>query len=117
MRDIPCNLSGYTLMLTEPPEMKTREGKDGQTEVVTDRDTKAALFVVSLFAKQRRVEGRKAPRGEEIKVTVEADPGELEDGAYVELIDPRVSPYSFKNDEGQTVSGISFRAAAIKPRG
>jgi hypothetical protein len=115
MRDIPCNLGGYTLMVTESPEMKTRQTDDGGTELVIDRDTKANLFVLSLFAKQRPVNGRKF-KGEEIKVTIETDPGELTEGTYVELIDSRVSPYSFKNDRNETVAGISFRAAGVTPR-
>jgi hypothetical protein len=116
MRDIPCNLGGYSLMVTEAPEMKTRQTGDGGTEVVVDRDTKANLFVLSVFAKQRPVNGRKV-KGEEIKITIEMDPGDLAEGTYVELIDARVSPYSFKNDNGQTVAGISFRAAGVTPRG
>jgi len=115
MRDIPCNLGGYTLMVTEAPEMKTRKDESGKDVLVTDRDTKATLFVVSLFAKQRPANGRKF-KGEEIKVTVETDPGELDEGTYVELIDARVSPYSFKNDSGETIAGISFRAVGVKPR-
>jgi hypothetical protein len=109
MRNIPINLGGYRLMITELPTMKTREGKDGQTEVVTDNDG-VTKFVVSVFAK---VKGQK---GEEIKVTLSTDPGQqFEDGDLVELVDATISPYAFKNDRGETVAGVAFSAAGLKP--
>lgn len=107
MRDIPVNLGGYKLMVTEEPTQKTRE-RDGVTEFVTDREG-ASLFVVSLFAKT------KGQRGEEIRVTLESDPGEVEDGAVVELINARLNHYEFVNSQGEKVSGISFKAAGLKP--
>ena len=114
MQQIPVNLGGYKLMVTEEPAMKTRT-VDGRDEIVTDREG-LTQFVVGLFAKQRPAAGQKAPKGEEIKVTLTADPGEgFEDGSYVELIDATVTPYSFKNDKGETVSGIAFKAAGLKP--
>lgn len=115
MRDIPCNLGGYTLMVTEPPEMKMQKDEHGNVSAVVDRVTKAALFVVGMLAKQPATVDFK-PKGEEIRVTVETDPGELGFGTFVELINVRVSPFSFKNDSGQTVAGISFRAAGVKPK-
>jgi hypothetical protein len=49
-------------------------------------------------------------------VTLDADPGEgFVDDTRVELISPRVSPYSFKNDRGETVSGVAFSALGLKP--
>src|SRR5690348_11333192 len=108
MRNIPVNLGGYRLMVTEAPVMKTRE-EDGRVETVTDRDG-ATLFTVSLFAKQ------KGEKGEEIKVTLATDPGEtFEEGDLVELVNATLSPYSFKNAKGETVSGIAFRAMGLKP--
>lgn len=115
MRDIPCDLGGYTLMVTEAPEIKMAE-KDGKTEAVVDRDTKAQMFVVSVFAKRRPTADRKF-KGEEIKITLETDPGAIDTGTYVELINARMSPYSFKNDSNETVAGISFRATGLTPRG
>jgi hypothetical protein len=110
MRNIPINLGGYRLMITELPTMKTREGKDGQTEVVTDNEG-VTKFVVSVFAK---VKGQK---GEEIKVTLATDPGQqFEDGDLVELVDATISPYAFKNDRGETVAGVAFSAGGLKPR-
>lgn len=111
MRNIPINLTGYRLMISESPTMKTREGKDGQAEIVTDREG-VTKFVVSLFAKT------KGQKGEEIKVTLATDPGEgFDEGDLVELVSPAVSPYSFKNDAGDTVAGIAFNAAGLKPLG
>ena len=110
MRDIPVNLGGYRLMVTEAPVLKTREGENGP-EVVTDRDG-ANLYTVSLFAK------KKGEKGEEIKVTLTTDPGEsVEEGDMVELIDATITPYSFKNDRGEVVAGIAFKAAGLKPVG
>ena len=51
-------------------------------------------------------------------MTLDADPGEgfsEDDMTRVELIDPRVSPYSFKNDKNETVSGVAWGAAGMKP--
>ncbi|GAA3857513.1 hypothetical protein GCM10022243_23770 [Saccharothrix violaceirubra] len=115
MRNIPVVLAGWRLRVTEDPELKTYE-KDGVQEVATDQDG-TSLFVVSLFAKPLPVEGRKAGKGEEIRVTLMMDPGSIGEGDLVELIDATVSPYSFKNDKGETVSGISFRAVGLKPLG
>jgi hypothetical protein len=109
MRNIPVNLTGYRLTIAEAPEMKMRKDEKGREEVVTDREG-SPKFVVSLFAK---VKGEK---GEEIRVTLDADPGEgFVDDTRVELISPRVSPYSFKNDRGETVSGVAFSALGLKP--
>ncbi|MER7116693.1 hypothetical protein ACWGRK_20575 [Saccharomonospora azurea] len=111
MRNIPVNLAGYRLMVTEPPAMKMRKDDAGREVVVTDREG-ATKFVVSLFAKT------KGEKGEEIRVTLDADPGEgFDEGDLIELVDARVSPYSFKNDRGETVSGIAFSAAGLKPLG
>lgn len=111
MRNIPINLGGYRLMIAEPPTMKTRKGKSGQEEIVTD-DEGVTRFVVSLFAK---IKGQK---GEEIRVTLATDPGEgFDDGDFVELVEPTLSPYAFKNDSGETVAGIAFSAKGLKPVG
>jgi len=117
MQNLPVDLGGYTLMVSECPEPKTRE-VDGRSEVVVDRATNARLFTVSLFAKLRAGEGGgRRGKGEEIKVTVETEPGEgFEEGTYVQLVGARVSPYSFQNERtGQVMSGLSFRAFGLTP--
>lgn len=109
MRNIPVDLGGYRLMVTELPTMKTRKNDAGQEEVVTDSEG-AAKFVVSLFAKT------KGQKGEEIKVTLSTDPGQvIEEGDVVQLVNATISPYSFRNDRGETVAGIAFAAVGLKP--
>ncbi|GAB3479356.1 hypothetical protein [Amycolatopsis cihanbeyliensis] len=116
MRDIPVNLNGFKLMVTEAPVMKMQE-KDGQMAPVTDREG-VAKFVVSLFAKRRTRPGEFAQKGEEIKVTLASDPGEgFEEGVYVELINGCLNSYQMETEDGRTISGISFKAEGLKPAG
>lgn len=109
MRNIPVDLSRYSAVVMEPPAMKMRK-VNGQEEVAMDRDG-TVLFVVSVALK--------APEeaGEVLKVTLATDPtAQGEDfgfGSLVTLIEPTASPYSFKNDKGETVSGIAFRAKGL----
>ncbi|EMD27398.1 hypothetical protein [Amycolatopsis azurea] len=109
MRNIPVNLAGYRLTVSENVEMKMRK-EDGVEKVVTD-DKGNTKFVVALMVKA------KGQKGEEIRVTLDTDPGEgfsEDDMTRVELIDPRVTPYSFKNDKNETVSGVAWGAAGMK---
>jgi hypothetical protein len=86
MQNIPVILNGYRMTVVDPPAPKMRE--DGS--MVTNREG-VTQFVVSVFAKLRPGPGERAPKGEEIKVTLETDPGQgFEEGARVELISPRV---------------------------
>lgn len=111
MRDIPVDLSGYRLMVTEPPALKMKRTPDGMVEPATDGEG-ANLYTVSLFAK------KKGERGEEIRVTLATDPGDaVDEGDLVELIGATLTPYSFKNDRGETVFGIAFKAMGLKPVG
>jgi len=115
MRDIPVVLNGYKLTVVEPPAPKTRDDGSGQPVVVTDRDG-VTQFVVSLFAKLRTQPGQRAPKGEEIKVTLATDPGDgFGEDTRVELIDPRLNAYQIDSPDGRTVSGISFKAMGLKP--
>lgn len=109
LKNIPINLQGYKLMVTEAPQEKTRE-KDGVQEFVTNSEG-VQQFVVSLFAKRKVMPGEYAGKGEEIKVTLAADPGEgFEEGVYVQLIDAMVNHW--ENDNG---SGLWFRASGMAP--
>ncbi|MGW1676620.1 hypothetical protein, partial [Saccharopolyspora sp. NPDC002376] len=85
LKNIPVNMQGYKLMITEAPAIKMKEDEDtGEMKPITDRATGANQFVVSLFAKKRPQEGQFAEKGEEIKVTLTVDPGEgFEEGTYV----------------------------------
>lgn len=114
MRDIAVELSGYRLTVVEAPEMKMK--RDGSGPVV-DRNG-APQFVVSVFAKARAVDGQRAPKGEEIRVTLETDPGDEDffEGQRVELISPRVNAWEIRDEEtGRMSSGLAFKALGLKP--
>ncbi|RSM80419.1 hypothetical protein DMH04_30270 [Kibdelosporangium aridum] len=114
MRDIPVDLGGYKLMVTEAPTMKMRQ-KDGQMVAATDREG-VTQFVVALFAKRRPGPDGFSSKGEEIKVTLATDPGpDFEEGTYVELISACLNAYSMETEDGRTISGISFKAKGLKP--
>ena len=75
-------------------------------------------FVVSLFAKLRVQPGQRAPKGEEIKVTLATDPGEgFEEDIRVELVDARLNAYQIETEDGRSISGISFKAMGLNPVG
>ena len=115
MRDIPVLLTGYRLTVVEPPEPKTREDGNGRPVTVTDRNG-VTLFVVSLFAKQRVGAGERAPKGEEIKVTLATDPGEgFEEDTRVELVEAKLNAYQIDTEDGRSISGIAFKATGLKP--
>ena len=110
-------LDGFKLTVVEPPAPKTRQDANGADVPVTDRDG-VAQFVVSLFAKLQVQAGQRAPKGEEIKVTLTADPGEgFGEDTRVQLIDAKINPYSIESPDGRTVSGIAFKAMGIKHAG
>jgi hypothetical protein len=110
MRDISINLGGYRLTVVEPPMPKVRE--DGSP--VVDRNG-SARFVVSLFVKQLPVPGQRTPKGEEVRVTLATDPGDIAEGEWVELIDPRVNPWEIRDEStGRVSSGLAFSALGVK---
>lgn len=113
MRDISVNLSDHRLTIVEEPAMKMK--RDGSGPVV-DRDG-AAQFVVSVFAKRISMAGGFAPKGEELRVTLAADPGdEFQEGDRVELVDARVNAWEIRDDEtGRVSSGLAFKALGLKP--
>jgi hypothetical protein len=115
MRDIPVMLNGYKLTVVDPPAPKTRTDEHGAVVPVVDRQG-VTQFVVSVFAKLRVGPGERAPKGEEIKVTLLSDPGEgFGEDVRVELIDPRINAYQIESDNGRVNSGISFKALGLKP--
>jgi len=115
-RNIPIVTSGYKLTIVEPPAPKTKDdGRGGQT-VVVNRDG-VTQFVVSVFAKLRPAAGQRAPKGAEIKVTLETDPGDgFGEDSQVELINPRVSAYQMGAGKDMR-AGLSFKATGLKPAG
>ena len=114
MRDLPVDLSGYRLMVSEAPAVKMRQGDKGEDVIVTDRISGEPHYVVSLFAKPREAgpSGRRA-RGEEIKVTLLQAPADgIDEGSIVELVAPVVNAYEIR-DGDRFSSGLSFKASAI----
>lgn len=110
MKNIPVNLAGFRLTVVESPSVKVNE--DGSPKTDWSGATK---FEVALFARQKPVAGQRTPKGEEIRVTLATDPGAgFEEGDWIELIDPRVSPWEIK-DQGRMSSGLSFKAMGLKP--
>lgn len=110
MRNIPVDLREFRLMVSEEPAVKMRKNERGEQEPVADRETGALQYAVALFVKTT------GQRGEEIRVTLTADPGEgFSEGTLVELVGAMVSPYQFTNDRGEAVSGVSWRAGGLKP--
>ncbi len=115
MRDLPVVLSGYKCTVVDPPAPKTRDDGSGNQVTVTDRNG-VVQFVVSLFVKQRVGPGERAPKGEEIKVTLATDPGPgFEEDTRVELIDARVNAYQVEGSGGRVSSGLWFKAMGLKP--
>jgi hypothetical protein len=117
MRDIPVMLDGYKLTVVEPPAPKTRDDGTGRWVTVTNRDG-VTQFVVSLFAKLLVQPGQRAPKGEEIKVTLETDPGDgFGEDSRVALVGARISAYQIDTPDGRSISGISFKAMGLAPAG
>ena len=96
---------------------RVREKAVGATVQTTITDKAGATqFVVSLFAKLRVPPGQRAPKGEEIKVTLEADPGPgFGEDDRVELVNARLNAYQLDTPDGRTVAGISFKAMGLTP--
>jgi hypothetical protein len=113
MQNIPVVLDGYRMTVVEPPAVKVdQEGKPLLT-----RDG-VRQFVVHVFVKAQPGPGGRVPKGEEIKVTLETDPGEgFDEGTRVALVAPRVSPFEIKSDNGRVTSGLTFRAVGLAPAG
>ncbi|GAA3218376.1 hypothetical protein GCM10017691_01140 [Pseudonocardia petroleophila] len=117
MRDIPVVLDGYKLTVVEPPAPKMREDGNGGWLPVTNRDG-VTQFVVSLFAKLRTAPGQRPQKGEEIKVTLETDPGEgFGEDSRVALVNARINAYQIDSPDGRSISGISFKALSLAPAG
>jgi hypothetical protein len=117
VKNLPVLLSGYRLTIVDLPVPKTRDDGSGGQVVVVDRNG-ATQFVVSLFLKALAAPGERAPKGEEIKVTLETDPGPgFEEGDRVELINPRINSYQIDTEDGRSISGIAFKALGLKPAG
>jgi hypothetical protein len=117
VKNLPVLLSGYRLTIVDPPCPKTKDDGNGGQVVVVDRNG-VTQYVVAVFIKQLVGAGERAPKGEEIKVTLETDPGPgFDEGDRVELINPRINSYQIDTDDGRSISGIAFKALGLKPAG
>jgi len=115
LRNIPVELSGHKVLVTEAPTVKTREDANGADVVVTDHRTGATQYVVTLFVKPLPNEDGYAGKGAEIRCTLETDPGDaVSEGDRVELIHPRVSHWENELN-GRAMSGLAWRATGLKP--
>ena len=117
LQNIPANLGGFRLMVTEAPAVKMRETDRGELVPVVDRETGAEQYVVTLFAKPQPVAGRRPGKGEEIRVNLPSAPAdEIEEGDYVELVGLVINTYEMRGEDGRiTASGMWFKADALKP--
>lgn len=115
MQDIPINLGGYRLMVTEEPAVKMRENRAGELEPVVNKAGEMQ-YVVTLFAKTRLVAGQRPSKGEEIRVNLPGPPSdECPEGSYVELVGAVINTYEMRGDNGQiTASGVWFKAQGVK---
>ena len=115
IKDLPVELGGYKCTVVDPPRPKTRDDGAGNQVTVTDREG-TVQFVVSLFVKQRVAAGERAPKGEEIKVTLATDPGPgFDEDTRVELVDPRINDHQIDSPDGRSISGLAFKALGLKP--
>lgn len=117
MKNVPAELGGFKLMVTEVPEMKVKVDEEtGEATPVTDFASGEPTYKLGLFAKVKEA-GKDGfrPKGEEINVTIVGDPGELEEGMYVELSGVTTSPYAMHGKNNCNInSGLSFRAQGLR---
>ena len=106
MRNIPVNLTGFKLRVVEEPTVKTDQ--DGQ--ILTAYGTTDPLYTVAVFAKPMATEDGFRGKGEELKITLSTEPGQVEEGELVELIGPTVSHW-----ERDGRSGLTWKAQGLKP--
>ncbi|MFG1881114.1 hypothetical protein [Micromonospora sp. NPDC049102] len=106
MRNIPVNMSGFKLRVVEEPSIKA----DQDGKVLTAYGTSDPLYTVAVFAKPVATEDGYRGKGEELKITLSADPGQIDEGDLVELIGATVSHW-----ERDGKSGLSWKAKGVKP--
>ena len=120
MDNIAISLSEYSLRVTEPPTVKTRQLESGELEPVVNKAGEVQ-FVVAVFAKPRPVEGQKQGKGYEIRVNLGADPGDgFAEGMVVELLNPRLNLYAIADRDNPRLlasAGLWFKADGLKPAG
>jgi len=99
-------------LTVEPPAPKMRDNGPGGLMPVTDRQG-VTQFVVSL----RVQPGDGAPKGEEIRVTLQRIPGGVRGGHPRRADRRRVERHQTGTEDDRSISGISFKAMGLKPVG
>lgn len=114
LKNVPVVLEGYKVRVVEEPVMKTYKNRDtGKQEIATNKDG-APLYEMSIFMKAIPTEeGKKAPKGFEMKVTLETEPPSgIEEGELVALHQPRISQFVLDNgSQGVTLKALGVMAA------
>ncbi|WP_083680402.1 hypothetical protein [Pseudonocardia sp. Ae263_Ps1] len=107
-------LDDYKLTVVEPPAPKTRRDGD-RTEVPETEPDGTPQFMVSLFAKLTVRTDQRAPKGEEITVTLTSDPGDgFPEDTRVRLIAPKVTLHSVDAPDGRTKPTLEFTATGLE---
>lgn len=105
MRNIPVNLGGYKLRVVEEPAVKT----DPEGQVITAYGTNDPVYTIAVFAKPVATDEGYRGKGEELKITLTMDPGQIDEGELVELLAPTVSHW-----ERDGRSGLTWKAQGVK---
>jgi len=108
MRNIPVNLAGFKLRVVEEPSIKA----DQDGKVITAYGSDDPLYTVVVFAKPPATEDGYRGKGQELKITLTANPEGVEEGDLVELVMPTVSHW-----ERDGRSGLTWKAKGLKPVG
>ncbi|GAA2509941.1 hypothetical protein [Pilimelia columellifera] len=106
MRNIPVNLAGFKLRVVEEPSIKV----DQEGKVSTAYGTDEPLYTVGVFAKPAATDDGYRGKGEELRVTLSANPTGVQEGDLVELIGATVSHW-----ERDGRSGLTWKAQGLKP--
>ncbi|MBB5153184.1 hypothetical protein [Saccharopolyspora phatthalungensis] len=111
LKNVPVVLEGYKARVVEEPVMKSYKNRDtGKAEIATGQDG-APLYEMSVFMKAVPTEeGKRAPKGFEMKVTLEAEPpADVVEGELVALVNPRISQYHLDNG----AQGVTLKATGV----
>ncbi|MGW1681658.1 hypothetical protein [Saccharopolyspora sp. NPDC002376] len=113
LKNVPVVLEGYKVRVVEEPVVKMYKNRDtGKQEIATSQDG-APLYEMSIFMKSIPTEeGKRAPKGFEMKVTLETEPQDkIEEGELVALHQPRLSQFVLDNG----AQGVTLKALGVMP--
>ncbi|PKW13138.1 hypothetical protein [Saccharopolyspora spinosa] len=111
LKNVPVVLEGYKVRVVEEPVVKMYKNRDtGKQEIATNQDG-APLYEMSIFMKAIPTEeGKRAPKGFEMKVTLETEPPSgIEEGDLVALHHPRLSQFLLDNG----TQGVTLKALGV----